>query len=85
MKLSGKYNFEAIGLDYPDVDITKLEELDEMYSDLDVDLLINAAAYTAVDKAEEEDKAAYAVNDLGTKNLGLFCKAKKHPMLPYFN
>ncbi|MCH2204788.1 MAG: dTDP-4-dehydrorhamnose reductase [Lentisphaerales bacterium] len=79
MKLANSYNFEAIGFDHPHIDITNLDILNEQCSHLEIDLLINAAAYTAVDKAEEDEKAAYAVNDLGTKNLGLFCKAKNIP------
>lgn len=79
MRLAEVYNFEAIGLDYPDIDITQLESLKEKCGALDINLLINAAAYTAVDKAEDEQEAAYAVNDLGTKNLGIFCKEKSIP------
>ena len=79
MRLAESYDFGVVGLDYPDVDITQLESLEQKCSNLDLDLLINAAAYTAVDKAEKEEKAAYAVNDLGTKNLGLFCKSKSIP------
>ncbi|ARN76330.1 dTDP-4-dehydrorhamnose reductase [Oceanicoccus sagamiensis] len=39
-------------------------------------VLINAAAYTAVDKAEEEEELAYAVNRDGVENLALACKAQ---------
>jgi len=37
--------------------------------------VINAAAYTAVDKAEEESEKAYAVNEQGPKNLAIACKS----------
>ena len=79
IRLAKNYDFNVIGLDYPEVDITKLKSLQEKCSHLKANLLINAAAYTAVDKAEEEQDAAYAVNDLGTKNLGLFCKQESIP------
>lgn len=38
--------------------------------------VVNAAAYTAVDKAEEEKELAYAVNRDGVENLALACKAQ---------
>lgn len=38
------------------------------------DLVINAAAYTAVDQAEKESELAYAVNELGVKYLAQACK-----------
>ncbi|XAW90710.1 dTDP-4-dehydrorhamnose reductase [Vibrio sp. CDRSL-10 TSBA] len=37
------------------------------------DILINAAAYTSVDKAESEKVMAYAVNDKGSENLAYAC------------
>lgn len=39
-------------------------------------VIINAAAYTAVDKAEGEQELAYAVNRNGVENLALACKAQ---------
>lgn len=37
-------------------------------------VVINASAYTAVDKAESEPEAAYAVNSDGVKNIAQACK-----------
>ena len=38
------------------------------------DVVINAAAFTAVDKAETEQDQAFAVNDIGAKNIANVCK-----------
>ena len=38
------------------------------------ELIINAAAYTAVDKAEEEKDLAWMVNQQGAENLAMACK-----------
>ena len=43
--------------------------------------VINPAAYTAVDKAEEEVGLAYAVNRDGVENLALACKAQDVPLI----
>ncbi len=45
------------------------------------DALINAAAYTAVDKAETDSDAAYALNSDGAKQLALACSARNIPLL----
>ena len=44
-------------------------------------VVINAAAYTAVDKAEDEVDLAYAVNRGGVENLALACKAQNIPLI----
>ena len=43
--------------------------------------VINAAAYTAVDKAEQEKESAYAVNRDGVENLALACKVQDTPLI----
>lgn len=39
------------------------------------DVVINAAAYTAVDKAEQEPERAFAVNEQGPRTLASYCHA----------
>jgi dTDP-4-dehydrorhamnose reductase len=68
------FDFEIVGYDLPCIDMTKMESLRAAFQKESPNLVINAAAYTAVDKAEEQAVLAYAVNDLGTKNLALVCK-----------
>lgn len=58
-----------------DLDITNRTLVERRLSELDPQLIINAAAYTAVDRAEREPKAAYAVNAIGAENLALAAAA----------
>lgn len=51
------------------LDITSLENCETIFSNYKPDFCINAAAYTAVDKAESEPKKAFAINVTGAKNL----------------
>lgn len=45
------------------------------------DVILNAAAYTGVDRAESEREAAFAVNEVGPRVLANWCGAQKRPLL----
>jgi len=71
--------FQEFNFEYTDVkslDITNLEELDSFFSSRSLRYIINCAAYTNVDKAEEDYDNAYKVNVLAVKNLAEI--SKKH-------
>lgn len=51
-----------IGHDIDTLDITNAVNVDAVVAAEKPDLILNAAAYTAVDKAESDEEAAYAVN-----------------------
>lgn len=53
---------ELTALDYPEIDLVNPESLDEIIQAVKPDVIINATAYTAVDKAEEEIDIAMAIN-----------------------
>ncbi|MGI1939181.1 dTDP-4-dehydrorhamnose reductase [Shewanella oncorhynchi] len=67
-------DYEVISVGINELDITNESLVSEFISNTKPDLVINAAAYTAVDKAEEDTETAYAVNELGTKYLANACK-----------
>lgn len=50
------------GLDYPDIDLSQPESLVPLLRQEQPDLIVNATAYTAVDKAENEPDLAAAIN-----------------------
>lgn len=56
---------ELIGLDYPAVDLSDSAVLRELIRNTKPDIIINAAAYTNVDKAEIEPELARAINAIG--------------------
>jgi dTDP-4-dehydrorhamnose reductase len=53
---------EVIALDRAQADLTQLEKLKQTLIDLKPDVIVNAAAYTVVDKAEEEPELAMLIN-----------------------
>lgn len=61
-------------LSVQDLDITSRESVLTYFNLTTCDLIINCAAYTAVDKAEDESELAFKVNAEGTKNLLEACE-----------
>lgn len=51
------------------LDITNFENCNQVFDKYKPNFCINAAAYTAVDKAESEPEKAFAINVNGAKNL----------------
>jgi dTDP-4-dehydrorhamnose reductase len=60
--------------DTDELDITNAEAVDAFLKANPANFLINCAAYTAVDQAEEEPDAAFALNAHGPANLASSCK-----------
>ncbi|MBA4501532.1 dTDP-4-dehydrorhamnose reductase [Marinobacterium marinum] len=72
---------EAVGVGSDELDITRLEAVQAAVEVRQPALIINAAAYTAVDKAESEPERAYAVNETGIRNLAQAAAAAGIPVL----
>ena len=58
-----------------DLDITKKQNCQAVFSKYKPNYCINTAAYTAVDKAESELEKAHLINVIGAKNLAEVCAA----------
>lgn len=58
------------------IDITDAENLTNTLNSLAPDAIINAAAYTAVDKAENDAVACFALNATAVKNLAEYCESR---------
>ncbi len=61
--------------DFPEIDITNRAMLLEIIKNDAPKVIVNCAAYTAVDKAETEKDAAFTVNATGVKNLAEVAEA----------
>jgi dTDP-4-dehydrorhamnose reductase len=74
--------FTVAALGSPEIDITKRESVHSALSGIrSPRLLINCAAYTAVDKAESESETAFAVNRDGPANLADECDRLGIPLI----
>ena len=72
---------EFIFTSYDSLDITDAEKVNHFFETNKIDYCINAAAYTAVDKAETETSDAELINVVGAKNLAIACQKYKVTLL----
>ncbi|MEL6420184.1 MAG: sugar nucleotide-binding protein, partial [Pseudomonadota bacterium] len=68
-------------LDLPEIDLTDPESTAAQVAAADADVVINAAAYTAVDKAESEEDLARAINAEAPAAMAKAAAAKGIPFL----
>lgn len=66
-----------------DLDITNKTSVSSYFQSNSFELVINCAAYTAVDKAEDEEELAFMVNAKGTKNLVEACEPMGARLIHY--
>ena len=59
----------AVGLDTPDIDITDVDSVSDAVYDIAPSVVVNCAAYTAVDAAETDEETAAMVNGTGPANI----------------
>tara|TARA_B110000008_G_scaffold248683_1_gene260902 strand:- start:2374 stop:3252 length:879 start_codon:yes stop_codon:yes gene_type:complete len=59
-----------------EIDLTNLNSIKNYFNNSNVDIVINCAAYTAVDKAEEDEILANLVNHIAVKELANIAKKK---------
>jgi dTDP-4-dehydrorhamnose reductase len=65
--LESLQHLDPIALTYPSADITKRKDIQSILGEHQPDWIINSAAWTHVDRCEEEDTSAFAVNALGAR------------------
>ena len=62
---------QALAVDVADLDITDQAAVQAFVKENKIDTIVNCAAYTAVDKAEDEPEKCRKINVDGVKNLAL--------------
>lgn len=79
-----KREIEAVGVDVEEMDITDAKKVEDVIKAGNYDAVVHCAAWTAVDKAEDEVEACTKVNVDGTKNIANVCNELDIPMM-YFS
>jgi len=66
-------NFDFVFTDIEDFPLDKEQEIRNNFNRIQPDIVINCAAYTAVDKAEQDQVTADAINHLAIATLATLC------------
>lgn len=74
IKVLKERNIECLGIDKEELDITDKDAVKKYITELKPKCVVHCAAYTAVDRAEDEEEVCYKVNVTGTENIALACK-----------
>ncbi len=74
-------SWDMVALGRPDLDIASGESVGKAVAETAPDVIVNAAAYTAVDKAESEREAAFAINRDGPAYLAEACRERNIPLI----
>lgn len=67
-------SYEIVACDFPEIDITDRQSVHNILEPAHGDVLINCAAYTAVDNCEKELELSYKVNAEGPGYLAEVCQ-----------
>ena len=76
-RLGQTADFEIHSLNRQQLDITDEASVQEVCKRISPSIVINAAAYTHVDRAENEPERAFAVNESGAAYLARYCADKR--------
>lgn len=72
---SNSYQYTFVDLE--EMDLSDEQSIAAFFEGKDFDFLINCAAYTAVDRAEEESALAYLINAAAVKTIATICRERK--------
>lgn len=74
---------QAAGATRADLDLTAVESIRPFLDRLEPTLLINCAAYTAVDRAENDEDRAFAINAVAVRELAAWCVDAGTPFVTF--
>ena len=75
------YGFDVIPTDIGNLDITDIDAIRRLQDEHHAEIVINSAAYTAVDEAESDQQLAHEINALGAQNLATVARECNLPIL----
>lgn len=74
-------DMEVVALDRTALDVCDEESVEHAVAAVEPDIVVNAAAYTAVDKAESEQELAFAANAAGPRLLAMATARRGIPII----
>jgi dTDP-4-dehydrorhamnose reductase len=82
VELLAREGRDCVQLDLPDFDVTQRAQVEQVVLD-DTKAVINCAAYTNVDKAEQDEAAATELNGTAVALLAEVCAKRSVPLVHY--
>lgn len=82
-ELKRKLSDNAIFLTRDQLDLSNVNQLEEFLQNTKIDLLINAGAYTLVDKAESEHQLALTINSTAPQLMSSFSRKNKFKFIHF--
>ena len=79
--LAAPKDYEVVAPASRELDIRDAKSVETAFARIQPSLVINTAAYTAVDKAESEPESAFAANADGAGNVARACSARATPLI----
>lgn len=80
-RAAGREDVEVIAVGRPELDLLKPETIGEIIAAHGPDVVVSAAAYTAVDQAEDEPDIAFAVNEIGASAVAAAARKVGAPVI----
>ncbi len=77
----GQNNYDIIAASRSTMDITDMVSITDAIAHFTPDIIINTAAYTAVDKAESAEVECMRINHVGAQNIAIACQTNKIPLI----
>ncbi|MEW9991038.1 dTDP-4-dehydrorhamnose reductase [Clostridium butyricum] len=81
VKVLKERNIECLGIDKEQLDITDEDAVNKYITDLKPECVVHCAAYTAVDRAEDDEEVCRKVNVKGTEYIAKACKVVDAKMI----
>ncbi len=76
-----KAGHQVVACSHKNLDIAQADYVLSAVIDSKAEVVINAAAYTNVEKSEDETSLAYSANAIGARNIAKACVAAKIPLI----
>ncbi|MCS7091298.1 MAG: dTDP-4-dehydrorhamnose reductase [Verrucomicrobiota bacterium] len=73
----------VVARDYPEVDLAQVDQLVTLVRETNPDVIVNAAAYTAVDRAEQEPEKARLINAVAPARLAALARERRSWLVHY--
>lgn len=77
------YGDQALGIDLPELDISSWLSVEDAFESIKPEAVINTAAYTKVDAAEQQPAICRKVNAYGPKYLAQACEKRNIPIVQF--